>query len=94
MYAPRVAETPHRWVGWVTIVLYLAAGVFPYLASGLMVPFFPWYLLLMLLYGIGLVFVIRFARRKPVLSLVSIPIAILFWWLYLTMGEMLLGWTA
>ncbi len=84
----------HRWVGYVTIGLYMAVGVFPYLASALMVPIFPWYLLLMLLYGFGLVLVIRFAMRRPVLSLVSIPLALVFWWAYLSLGSAILGWTA
>jgi hypothetical protein len=86
-------QASHRWVGWVTIVLYLLIGIFPYLSSGLLAPLYG-VIILLVCWGIGLVITWRLARRRPVLSLVAIPLALAFWWAFITAGGLILGWTA
>lgn len=83
----------HRWVGWLTILLYLVTGLFPYLVSGLAVPGVG-LIVLMTCWAIGLTFTIRLARSRPVVSLLAIPTAWLFWWAYVSAGEAIFGWTA
>lgn len=73
--------------------LYLAVGLF-YLASGLVVPVFPWLILLNLIWVIGLIVAWRASAERWWIALVSGPFAALFWLLYVTAGESLLGWTA
>lgn len=89
------AGTPsgHRWVGIVAVGLYAVTGVFPYLPSGLVVPWVPW-VVLMFCWGIGFAVTLRAARRRPLLSLAAVPAALLFWWGYVTIGAAALGWTA
>ena len=79
-----------RWLG---IGLYLAVGFF-YLASGLVVPVFPWLIILNLLWVTGLIVVWRASAERWWIALVSGPIAWLFWILYVSVGERLFGWTA
>lgn len=82
-----------RWVGWVTIPLYVLIGVFPYFVSGLVIP--PGALTgLMICWGIGLMWTLKLVRTKPVWSLLSIPVALVFWFAYLSVGEALFGWNA
>lgn len=73
------------------IILYLVVGYF-YLSSGLMVPG-PW---LFILWGIWLAglypLVTVFRRRRAWTPLVAVAAAVV-WWLYLTIGEAVLGWT-
>jgi hypothetical protein len=86
-------QASHRWVGWITIALYLMIGVFPYLSSGLVAPPYA-VVILMACWGAGLVLAWRLARRRPVLSLLLVPAALAFWWVFITAGELVLGWTA
>lgn len=86
-------RAPHRWVGMIALALYVATGVFPYLVSGLVVPIWA-LILLMVLWGVGLAFTARLALRRPILSLAAIPAALAFWWLYVTAGSAMFGWTA
>lgn len=88
-----VERPPHRWVGMVSLALYVVTGVFPYLVSGLVVP--VWALVvLMLCWGIGLVVTAQMALRRPVASLLAVPGALLFWWAYVSGGAALFGWAA
>ncbi|MGH8945101.1 MAG: hypothetical protein ACRDVL_03015 [Acidimicrobiia bacterium] len=74
------------------IGLYLAVG-FVYLVSGLVVPP-PWLVVLWMIWLVGLYpLVMVFRRRRVWTPLVPVAAAV-FWALYLTIGEMLLGWTA
>ena len=86
-------QVPYRWVGIVAVGLFAVTGVFPYLTSTLLVPVVPW-VLLMLCWGVGLPLTVRLARRRPLLSLLAVPAALLFWWGYVTAGSALFGWTA
>ena len=79
--------------GIVGLVAYLIVGVFPYLSSGLMVPG-PWLFILWAVWVVGLAFAWRTFRRRPVMVLLFAPVAVAFWFLYVTVGEQLLGWTA
>ncbi|MBT8239603.1 MAG: hypothetical protein KJN63_00075 [Acidimicrobiia bacterium] len=85
-----VAKRLGRWLG---IGLYLAVGLF-YMASGLVVPVVPWLILLNVLWVAGLVVAWRASSERWWIALVSGPIAWIFWLLYVTVGEALLGWTA
>lgn len=79
-------------IGIVGIALYLVVGFF-YLISGLVVPA-PW---LIVLWGIWLVgiypLVAAYRRRRAWTPIVAVASAVV-WWLYVTIGEAVLGWTA
>ena len=85
--------TPRRLGRWVGIALYLAIGFF-YLASGLVVPVFPWLIILNVLWVTGLIVAWRASTEHWWIALVSGPIAWIFWLLYVSAGERLLGWSA
>jgi hypothetical protein len=87
-------ETMVRRIGrLVGIGLYLAVGFF-YLASGLLVPFFPWLMILNMLWLVGLIVAWWASAERWWIALVSGPIAWIFWVSYVSAGEALLGWTA
>jgi hypothetical protein len=86
-------DTVTRLGRWIGIGLYLAVGFF-YLSSGLVVPVFPWLILLNILWVVGLVVAWRASTERWWTALVSGPIAWVFWVLYVSAGEALLGWTA
>lgn len=74
------------------IVLYLVAGFF-YLVSGLVVPP-PWLLLLWLIWLLGVYpLIVVFQRRRGWTPLVAVAAGVV-WFLFLTIGEALLDWTA
>ena len=80
-------------LGIVGLLGYVAVGFFPYLASGLMVPG-PWLFILWAVWIVGLVLAWQTFLRRPAMVLLFPPAAVAFWFLYLTAGEQLLGWTA
>lgn len=84
---------PRRWVGMIALALYVVTGLFPYLVSGLVVPIWA-LILLMFLWGLGLAVTARLALRRPLWSLAAIPAALAFWWVYVTAGSAIFGWTA
>jgi hypothetical protein len=71
---------------------YLATGLV-YLAAGLVVPG-PWFFLLIVLWLVGLWFVAVHTARWSWWVAAAGPVALLFWWAYVSLGELLLGWTA
>lgn len=74
------------------IVLYGLSGLL-YLASGLIVPL-PWLVALWVFWLVGVyALVLTFRRRRPYTALLAAA-AVVFWWLYVALGESLLGWTA
>lgn len=96
MAAAHYDETPpppYRWVGMVTLGVYVLTGFFPYIVSGLLIPI-PGLIVLMVCWGLGLALTARLALRRPLLSLIAIPSVLAFWWVYITAGETLFGWTA
>lgn len=74
------------------LVAYLATG-FVYLTSGLVVPG-AGLAVLWVAYLAGLWLVTRLVVAWSWWVLASAPAAVAFWWLYLLVGENLLGWTA
>lgn len=75
------------------MVLYALVGVV-YLVSGLMVPAIPWLLVLWAVWLGGIYPVVAvFRNRRPWTPVVAVA-AMAFWWLYVTLGDLLLGWTA
>lgn len=88
------AQRPaHRWVGMVSLALYVVTGVFPYLVSGLVVPIWA-LVVLMLCWGVGLALTAMVALRRPLWSLLAVPGSLLFWWVFVSGGAALFGWTA
>ena len=80
----------------VGVVLHLAVGVFPYAASGLVVPLWG----IAVLYGcwLGLAAVlVRLLRgegRRPMLAPVVPLVALAVWFAVVNLGGVLFGWTA
>jgi hypothetical protein len=77
----------------VAVVLFILVGVFPYLLSGLLVPT-TGLVVLMFFWGVGFAFTARTALRRPLWALAAVPLALAFWWLYVSVGSALFGWTA
>jgi hypothetical protein len=92
------AQTTTNWpvgrvLGLVGLVLYVITGVFPYLASGLVAPFWG----IAVLYAgwlLGLWLTIQLFRGGSAWALAMPVVAVAFWWLVVTLGESLFGWTA
>lgn len=78
--------------GLLGVGLYAAIGLM-YLSSGLVVPV-PWVVLLWLVWAGGwyVVFLVYRARRAWV-PMVALG-AVVFWWIYVSLGGAFLGWTA
>jgi len=82
-----------RVLALVGVVLYLATGVFPYLASGLVAP--VWGIALLYLgWLVGLWWTVRLFQRKAAWGLAMPLASLVFWWLVITVGESVFGWTA
>ena len=79
-------------MGIIGLLAYLVVGVFPYVVSGLVVPG-PWVYILWAIWLVGAVFALQTFQRRPVWVLIFAPAAVAFWFLYVTVGEQLLGWT-
>lgn len=82
-----------RILALIGLVLYLATGVFPYLASGLVAP----------LWGIAALYVgwlaglwltIGLVRRRSAWAVAMPLVSLAFWWLVIAIGESVFGWTA
>jgi hypothetical protein len=54
----------------------------------------PWLYILWVIWLVGAALAWRTFQRHPVRVLVFAPAAVAFWFLYVTAGEQLLGWTA
>lgn len=82
-----------RVAGLAGLVLYIATGVFPYLASGLVAPLWG---IAVLYVGwlVGLWLTVRLYRRRSAWALVMPLAALAFWWGIITLGESFFDWTA
>jgi hypothetical protein len=89
---PEVTSTTANVLGVLGIVGYAATGLL-YLASGLVVPG-PWIVVLWAIWIAGLYLVVRLFRDARQWTPVVAVAAAVFWWLFVTVGEILLGWTA
>jgi hypothetical protein len=79
-------------LGIVGIVAYAATGIL-YLGSGLIVPG-PWIVVLWAIWIAGLYFVVTlFRQHRPWTPVIAVGAAA-FWWLFVTVGESLFGWSA
>ena len=80
----------------VGVVLHLVVGVFPYAASGLVVP--TWGYLALYAFWLALAFVLvrllRGPKRRPMLAPAVPVVAIVGWFTFVGLGEALLDWTA
>jgi len=76
----------------VGLLAYFAVG-FIYFTSGLVVPL-PWLAVLWAVWIVGMWQVARLLRTWSWWVLAAAPLAAAFWFLYLAVGEALLGWTA
>ncbi len=82
-----------RVLGLIGLILYVGTGVFPYLASGLVAPLWG----IAVLYAgwlVGLWLTFRLFRRGSAWALAMQVAAVAFWWVVVTMGESVFGWTA
>ncbi len=77
----------------VGLVGYALVGVFPYLASALLVP--PGaYLVLLALWALGLLWTIRLAKYSPAWTPVAPLVALTVWVILVQTGSELFGWSA
>jgi len=82
-----------RVLGLIGLIFYVGTGVFPYLASGLVAPLWG----IAVLYAgwlVGLWLTFRLFRRRSAWALAMPVAAVAFWWVVVTMGESVFGWTA
>jgi hypothetical protein len=77
----------------VGVILYVLVGVFFYFPAGLVVPGFFVAALWAVWFG-GLWFLARLVGEWSWWTLISGPVAFLFWLGYVSAGESVLGWTA
>jgi len=92
------AQTTTNWpiarvLSLVGVILYVITGVFPFLASGLVAPLWG----IAVLYAgwlLGLWLTFRLFRSGSAWALAMPVAAVAFWWLVVTLGESLFGWTA
>ena len=87
----RGAQTPRRSTLWLTGALHVVA-LWPYTVSGLVAPGWAVLSLLVLWAVLGVVAVLVHRRWGALSALVPL-VAVGLWFLALTLGEQLLGWT-
>lgn len=93
-YTNQEVHAPRGWFSKVFgIAAYLVIGVFPYLASGLLVPVGAVFVL-MVVWAIGLVVVIDTARNTPQWTWLAPIMAMIVWVAFVQAGEALFGWSA
>lgn len=80
-----------RTLGVIGLLLYMGVGFF-YLSSGLVVPGVALIILWLVWLG-GIWLLLRVFKRRPELTFLVPLGATAFWFLYLTVGEALFGWT-
>jgi hypothetical protein len=91
-------STSRQWstgatvLGIVGMVAYGLTG-FLFIAGGLLVPG-PWLIVLWAAWLAGVYLVIRLFRSTRPWTFLTAVGAVAFWWLFITLGESLLGWTA
>jgi hypothetical protein len=82
-----------RVLALIGLVLYLGTGLFPYLASGLVAPLWG----IAVLYAgwvLGLWLTSRLFLSRSAWALAMPVAAVAFWWVVVTLGESVFGWTA
>jgi hypothetical protein len=89
--APPDKSVTANLLGIVGLVAYAATGIL-YLASGLLVPG-PWIVVLWVIWIAGLYLTVRLFRDARHWTPVVAVAAANFWWLFVTLGENMFGWT-
>ncbi len=79
--------------GWLGVAAMLVLAPF-FLATGLMAPLWGVVLVMAIWLALLALAVLAIRRRRPLLALLAPVVAAGLWWLVLTLGERLLGWTA
>lgn len=75
------------------VLLHVAVGVFPFSASGLLAP--AWFLIVVaLLWGAGAWGLWRLRATRPRFMPLVAPATLAVWFVLVTLGELVLGWTA
>ena len=88
-----VSWPPGRILAVVGLILYVATGVFPFAASGLVAPL--WGIAVLYLgWIVGLWLTVRLYRSGSAWALAMPVAALAFWWVVVTIGESVFGWTA
>lgn len=90
MTVPQGMQGAGRLVG---VVLYVVTGFF-YITSGLIVPLFPWLMILNAVWAFGFVVMLRRSRAQWWVAPVGAVAAIVFWVVFVWGGEAIFGWTA
>jgi len=90
--SPRETTVTANVLGVVGLAAY-AATAFLYIGSGLIVPG-PWIVVLWVIWIAGLYLTTRVFRGARHWTPVVAVGAVSFWWLFVTLGENMFGWTA
>ena len=77
----------------VGIALFVLVGVV-YLSAGLVVPTFPWLIILNVVGAVSFVKTVRWSADRWWVALVGPFVALLFLFAYVNLGAWLLGWSA
>ena len=95
-HPPSAGGAPRRegsLLGWLGLALHGATGIVPYAGSGLVAP--TWgVVLLWAVWAALLVVALVLIRRRPRLVLLIPATAIAAWASIVSLGDLLLGWTA
>lgn len=82
-----------RVAAWAGLVAHGILGLFPYAFTGLLAP--AWAVATVGVVWLGLLVVGIRSRRKHPWMVAAIPVAgLTFWFVFLTFGDLVLGWTA
>lgn len=88
----RPPSTAAKVAAWTGLVVHVLLGYFPYLATALMAP--PWAVGLLLAWWLLLLVVaFRWRRVKPWWTAGTPLVALASWWVAVTLGGALLGWS-
>ena len=82
-----------RLLGWLGLALHTAVGVVPYAGSGLVAPTWA-VIVLWAVWAALLVVALVLIRRRPRLVPLIPAAAVAAWALIVSLGDLLLGWTA
>jgi hypothetical protein len=81
-------------MGLLGFVLHVAVAVFPYAASGLLAPAWGYVVLYGVWLGLLVYGLVLFRTRRERAVLLVPVLALAFWFVFMTFGDFVLGWTA
>jgi hypothetical protein len=87
-------QTRGRRLGRSAGLALFAVVAFFYLASGLVVPTWPWLVILNAIGAFGVVVTVKLSSDRWWMALVGPFTLVAFWYLYVNLGDALFGWTA